>query len=228
MSPWLVPIAALAGYILGSVPVGIAVCALYGKDPRSTGSGRTGATNVYRTVGLPGGLTTLAGDILKGTLAVYLAGVMAPDPDISTWAESAAAVAAILGHNHSIFIGFRGGAGATPNLGALLGMYPPAFPVAALIGAAAWLGSRIASVATLSISGFVLATSMWLAVDAIRPPEVLLYGIGQFVLIAWALKPNIARLLRGQERRVSFSRQHVTGRLGSEAAEVHDERGGDG
>lgn len=210
MGTFGIVLAAAVGYLLGSVPVGIVVSRLYGRDPRTVGSGRTGATNVYRTVGLAGGLATAAGDILKATLAVWLAGRLAPG-EARTLAEALAALGAILGHNHSVFLGFRGGAGGTPNAGALLAIAPAWFGPAALLAALAWLVVRIASVATLTMSAMALAASIWLVVDGARPPSLLLYGVGQLVLIAWALRPNIARLLRGEERRIALDRAHLRG-----------------
>lgn len=205
-----IALAAAIGYLLGSVPVGVVVSRLRGRDPRTVGSGRTGATNVYRTVGLAGGLATAAGDILKATLAVWLAGRLAPG-EARTLAEALAAVAAILGHNHSVFLGFRGGAGGTPNAGALLAIAPAWFVPAALLAALAWVVVRIASVATLTLSAMALAASIWLVVDGARPPSLLLYGLGQLALIGWALRPNIARLLRGEERRIALDRAHLRG-----------------
>ena len=213
MSFAYIALAALIGYLLGSIPVGILVCRLYGKDPRVVGSGRTGATNVHRTVGLPGGLATVVGDVLKATLAVYLAGKIVPDPDAITLAQSVAAVAAILGHNHSVYIGFRGGAGATPNLGAFLAIFSPAFIPTAIAAGIVWAIVRIASVATLSISVIVLAVTAWLVIDGARPSTLMVYGIGQLVLVVWALRPNIARLIRGEERKIPLSRDFVTGKV---------------
>jgi glycerol-3-phosphate acyltransferase PlsY len=125
---------------------------------------------------------------------------------------SAAAVAAILGHNHSVYIGFRGGAGGTPNAGALLALWPAAFLPGVVLAALAWFGIRIASVATLTISVWALLSMVYrVAVDG-ASPGYLLYGFGQLALIVWALRPNIARLMRGEERRIELSRGALTGR----------------
>lgn len=202
--------ATVIGYLLGSVPVGVVVSRLYGRDPRAVGSGRTGASNVYRTVGLAGGLATAAGDILKATLAVWLVRHLGLG-DARTAGEALAALAAIVGHNHSVFLGFRGGAGGTPNAGALLAIAPQWFVPAALLAGGAWLVVRIASVATLTLSAMALVATLWLVVQGVRPPILLLYGFGQLALIAWALRPNIARLLRGEERRINLDRAHRRG-----------------
>ena len=210
MTAFALPLALVLGYVLGSLPVGVLVCRLRGRDPRTVGSGRTGATNVYRTIGLAGGLATALGDVLKATLAVWLAGRLAPD-ELRTLAESLAAVAAILGHNHSLFLGFRGGAGGTPNAGALLAIAPAWFVPGALLAAAAWVFVRIASVATLTLSAVSLVACAWLVFDGARSPALLVYGIGQAVLVVWALRPNIARLLRGEERRIALDAAHRRG-----------------
>ncbi len=210
MANAMIALSTVIAYLLGSVPVGILVCRLYGKDPREVGSGRTGATNVYRTVGLPGGLATVAGDVLKATLGVYIAGKIAPDPNLVTLAQSLAAGAAIVGHNYSVYIGFRGGAGGTPNLGGLLAIFPLAFVPTAVAAGLVWALGRIASLATLTISAIVFAVTIWLFIDGVRPGSILVYGIGQLVLVVWALRPNIARLLRGEERRISLSKDFVT------------------
>ncbi|MCC7019683.1 MAG: glycerol-3-phosphate acyltransferase [Ardenticatenales bacterium] len=204
--------AAVIGYLLGSIPFGIVIGRLLGVDPRAVGSGRTGTTNVYRAVGWPGALGTLIGDVLKAALAVWIAGRIAPEPAWQAWAMSAAAVAAILGHNHSIYIGFRGGAGGTPNAGALLAIWPAAFVPGIVLAALAWFGVRIASVATLTISLWALGSMVYRVAMTDASPGYLLYGFGQLVLIVWALRPNIARLVRGEERRIELSRDALAGR----------------
>ncbi|MEO8083535.1 MAG: glycerol-3-phosphate acyltransferase [Ardenticatenales bacterium] len=214
-SLWFVLAASIAtGYLLGSIPFGILVGRLAGVDPRSVGSGRTGTTNVYRAVGLPGALATLLGDVLKATLAVWLAGRFIAGP-ATAWhalAVSAAAVAAILGHNHSIYIGFRGGAGGAPNAGALLGVWPQAFIPGLILAALAWFGVRIASVATLTMALWVLGSMVYRVAVMGQSWAYLIYGVGQLALVGWALRPNIVRLLRGQERRIDLSRDAMAGR----------------
>lgn len=212
-APWLsVVAAAVLGYLLGSIPFGIVIGRALGVDPRTVGSGRTGATNVYRAVGLPGAVGTLLGDIAKAALAVWLAGRIVPAGPAAALAASAAGLAAVLGHNHSLYIGFRGGAGGTPNAGALLALWPAAFGPGIALAALAWFGIRIASVATLTISAWALGAMVYRVVALGAPRGYLVYGIGQAVLIVWALRPNIARLARGEERRITLSRDALAGR----------------
>ncbi|MEZ4678939.1 MAG: glycerol-3-phosphate acyltransferase [Caldilineaceae bacterium] len=68
----LVPLAIIAGYLLGALPIGLLVCRLYGVDVRAVGSGRTGTTNVWRAVGLKAAVPTLIGDAVKGVVAIWI------------------------------------------------------------------------------------------------------------------------------------------------------------
>jgi glycerol-3-phosphate acyltransferase PlsY len=205
----LILVATLAAYLVGSVPVGVLVCKPLGKDPRQHGSGRTGGTNVYRTAGLVPALLTIAGDILKGSVAVWLAEALVPG-EARVLAVALAALAAILGHNHSLFLGGRGGAGGTPNVGAVLAINPLVGLVALGVGAVGLLGLRIASVANLATSATILAGLLASVVLASGPngePAILVYGLGQLALITWSLRPNIARLRAGTEPRIDFGRR---------------------
>lgn len=194
-------------YLMGAIPFGVVVCRPFGKDPRSVGSGRTGGTNVYRTLGLPAALLTIALDILKGYLAVQVALWLLPLQTYATAAAVAAALAAlaaIVGHNWSVFAGFRGGAGSTPNIGALLAFDPALFLVALAVSTAALLGIRMASVGSLILSATILAGIAWRVVDGALPPATLIYAVGQLVIVTWALRPNLRRLRDGTERRIEF------------------------
>jgi glycerol-3-phosphate acyltransferase PlsY len=209
----------LAAYLLGSVPFGILICKPLGKDPRNVGSGRTGGTNVYRTAGATAGLLTVLGDVVKGTLAVLLAGALVPaSGDAVSLAIALAALGAILGHNYSIFAGFAGGAGSTPNIGALLGIYPQAFVPAAILAALVWKVGRMASVASLTLSTMIMLAMLWVVGQGIRSPWMLLYGFGQLVIVGWALKPNIQRLLEGREIRVDRPVENEAEESGPDAA----------
>jgi acyl phosphate:glycerol-3-phosphate acyltransferase len=209
MGPAVTVLAVIIAYLLGSIPFGIVACRALGKDPRSVGSGRTGGTNVYRTAGLGPAILTVAGDILKGYVAVQLAAWLVPGhtyPAYAGWAMALAALAAILGHNYSIFAGFRGGAGSTPNIGAAFAYDPILAAIGLAIGAVILFGVRIASLASLALSGVLLVGIGWRVVAGALPPPALVYAVGQLVFVAWALRPNIARLRAGTERRIEFGR----------------------
>lgn len=209
MAVALLLLSVILGYVLGSLPFGVIVCRLQGKDPRAVGSGRTGGTNVYRTAGLPSALLTIAGDFAKGFVAVRIAAwlLAGQGGDPSVWAMSLAALAAILGHNHSLFLGFRGGAGSTPNAGAVLAFDPLVLAVGLAGAALGLLWIRIASVASLILAALICAGLGWRVFDGGLPPAALTYAVGQLLLVVWALRPNIARLRLGTERRITYSRR---------------------
>src|SRR5579864_5043504 len=110
-------LAAVIGYLLGSIPTGMIVARVYrGVDLTEYGSGRTGATNVLRTLGRGAAAVAFGGDFLKGALAVALVKfVIAPE---NAWVEMVAAAAAVIGHTYSVFIGFKGGRGVVTGFGA--------------------------------------------------------------------------------------------------------------
>lgn len=197
-------VAVLVAYLLGSIPVGVLVCRPLGRDPRSVGSGRTGGTNVYRAAGMPAALLTVGGDIGKGYLAVWLADRLVTG-ELGAWATALSALAVIIGHNYSVFAGFKGGAGSTPNVGAVLKIDPLAGLAAFGVGAILLFGVHIASLASLTASVLILVIISWHVIDNVLPWPMLIYGVGQLVLVVWALRPNLARLRAGTERQTRFS-----------------------
>lgn len=204
-------LAIILGYLIGSVPVGILVARTRGVDPRDHGSGRTGGTNVWRATGsVRMAVAASIGDVIKGALPVFLIRALFPAVPL---AAALAGVAAVAGHNWSIYIGFRGGAGTTPNFGALFALSPPAFLAAFVTGAGSFAAWRTASLASLAVSWMALAALLILAVTGLdlnpfvtqpSPIADIVYGIGQALLITYALLPNIRRLLGGEERTVEY------------------------
>ncbi|MCI0813228.1 MAG: glycerol-3-phosphate acyltransferase, partial [Chloroflexi bacterium] len=119
------------GYLLGSLPFGLIIAWMAKRvDVRDYGSGKTGMTNVLRTVGVKAAALSMALDMGKSILAVILARVLFDDRG----AEVAAAVAALIGHNWPVYVGFRGGRGTASGLGGLFILSPWAGLVAALVG----------------------------------------------------------------------------------------------
>ncbi len=215
----LAVVAAGLGYVLGSLPIGVIVCRAVGKDPRLVGSGRTGGTNVYRTAGLPAAVATVCLDVLKGSIAAWLgfriagavpagfgagfgAAPVSADWSAAWLAATCAALAAIIGHNYSILAGFRGGAGSSPNLGAILVLDPWVGLAGLLASFAILVGTRIASLASLTLAVIAAIAGLWRVATHSMPPQVLAYSIGQLILVVWALRPNLARLRAGTERRI--------------------------
>ncbi len=210
----LIAVVAIA-YLLGSIPFGLIIGKLKkGIDVRQYGSGRTGATNVMRTVGTKLGLLTLVLDVAKGAVAVLLAtvivdvgnGVLAIGSLSIYWqhiAQVAAGFAAVVGHNWPIFAKFRGGRGVTAYFGTIFAIFPPAGIFGAEIVAIAALRSRYMSLG--SILGSFAAWCLMLPLTIVHnllPPIYLIYGLVVVALIVYQHRDNIKRLRQGTERRL--------------------------
>ncbi len=199
---WLI-VALIAAYLLGSIPVGFLMVRLStGEDVRQMGSGRTGGTNAWRVAGLLAGAVTTLLDGTKGAAAVWLAQAMVP-ADLRPWGMALAGVCAILGHNYPLFLRFKGGAGGATCVGGAVGLWAPSILIVLPIALVIWLIIGYASLATLSVAVivtvlFVVRSIYW---PAAAPWEFILYGVGATILLAWALRPNFRRLIRGEERR---------------------------
>lgn len=200
------------GYIIGSIPFGLLIVKLKtGKDIRDVESGRTGGTNAVRAAGFGAGLLTAILDILKGTGAVWLAQALSPSNHL---VHILAPVAAILGHNYSLFLisrdkdgkmRFHGGAGGAPALGGAVGLWALMFPIVFGAGLLIWFTIGIASVTTLAIGLIVMITFAIRAYLGYQPPLDVLYGLSALLLLGWSLRPNLKKLLEGNERVVSIS-----------------------
>jgi glycerol-3-phosphate acyltransferase PlsY len=198
-------------YLIGSTPFGlIIVKAITGKDVRSVESGRTGGTNVMRAAGFWAGLSTAILDVLKGAVVVWLARLL---PGKNAWIEVLSPVAAILGHNYSIYLAerdengrlrLRGGAGGATCLGGSFGLWMPSvlciLPLAGLI----FYFIGYASVTTMSVAFLSTLVFVITACMGITPWQYALYGIISGLLLIWTLRPNIKRLVQGNERIVGF------------------------
>jgi len=206
----------LSSYFMGSIPFGLLIVKLItGRDIRRIESGRTGGTNAMRAAGFWAGLLTAVLDILKSAVCVWLAQIWFAG---NVWVEIFAPILAIIGHNYSIFLTerdqrgrlrLRGGAGGAPCVGGSLGFWVPSVlfivPMAGLI--LYFIG--YASVTTLSIaflSVVIFAYRAWLGFS---PWQYAIYGIIAEVVLIWALRPNIRRLLSGNERLVGLRSKKI-------------------
>jgi len=206
----------ISGYLLGSIPFGFLIVKIStGKDIRTVESGRTGGTNAARAAGLWAGLLTAVLDILKGAVAVWFARLFTAN-GLTDHAiiHVLAPIAAILGHNYSLFmmerteqgkLKFRGGAGGATALGGAMGLWLPMFPIAFLAGAVIWFTLGIASVATMAVGVIVIVTFAIRAALELQPQIDIWYGIITELLLIWALRPNIQKLLAGNERVIKYS-----------------------
>ena len=193
-------LAAVIGYLLGSIPSGMLVARIYRNvDLTAYGSGRTGATNVLRTLGSGAAAVAFAGDFIKGALAVLVVkSWIAPD---NAWIEMVAAIAAVVGHSYSVFIGFKGGRGVVTGLGATMVALPVFALIAFVIGIALVAVTRYVSLG--SVVGAVLGCVLLCGFAYTQGnPAWALWGVlvGGFIVLAH--KDNIERLLAGTERKL--------------------------
>jgi glycerol-3-phosphate acyltransferase PlsY len=204
--------AVIIGYILGSIPFGLIIVKLKtGKDIRTVESGRTGGTNAVRAAGFGAGLLTAILDILKGAVAVWVAQALSPENHII---HVLAPVAAILGHNYSVFLierekngklRFRGGAGGAPALGGAMGLWWPMFPIVFTAGLLVWFTIGIASITTMVVGLVVTVVFAIRAGLGLQDPTDIWFGVISELLLLWALRPNIQKLLSGNERVIKYS-----------------------
>ena len=189
------------GYLMGSIPTGYMVVRLAtGTDVRLHGSGRTGGTNVWRAAGLGPAILTASGDFLKGMSAVLIARAILGD----SVGEVLVGVAAVVGHNWSVFLGFRGGAGTATNLGVISALSLPVALALAGTGLLVIVISRYASVASLTVATLAPVIFLILALLAHHPLLHALYGLLAGATVVLAHRANIIRLLSGTERRLSY------------------------
>lgn len=198
---------ALTGYLLGSIPFGVLISKRRARvDVRQHGSGRIGATNVLRTAGGKAAAMVAGLDVLKGVLAVVFAGmIVAKIGDFGLGvvaAQVVAALAAVAGHNWSVFLKFHGGRGVATFFGGLIALCPPA---ALFGGEVLILGTGLTRYASLgSIAGVVGAYTILVPLTIMNdfPIEYLTYAlIGTLVIIVMH-RDNITRLITGKERRL--------------------------
>jgi glycerol-3-phosphate acyltransferase PlsY len=197
----------LLSYVLGSIPFGVVFVRLFsGKDVRGVASGRTGGTNAARAAGLGVGLLTALMDGAKGAGTVWLAQGLVPG---SEWIHVLAPLAAILGHNYSVFLverdsrnrlRLRGGAGGGTTVGGAIGLWWPSALIVLPLATLIFFGIGYASVTTLSIALGVTAIFWIRHTMGLAAVADVYYGIFAFVLLAWALRPNIGALVAGRER----------------------------
>ncbi|MGB0389198.1 MAG: glycerol-3-phosphate 1-O-acyltransferase PlsY [Ardenticatenaceae bacterium] len=197
------------GYLIGSFPTGY-LMAWYvaGVDVRTIGSGRTGGTNVYRAAGRNAGLITAFVDTFKGVLPVVLARfIWGGNPEVAAITVALAAFFAIIGHNHSIFLGFRGGAGSMTAGGALLGLDFVFALLCAPIPFTFVYITRMTSIGSLLASSMTLLLGCVLIWQTYLPWQYIFFCL-PFFLISWNThRPNIARLRAGTERRLGERRK---------------------
>jgi glycerol-3-phosphate acyltransferase PlsY len=218
---WLLPaLGAIIGYLLGAVPVGVLVCRLYGIDIRTVGSGRTGGTNAWRAAGLKAAIPTVIGDAIKGVVAVWIVrglyAILFPEPSAMSVDEAtmrltalqlAVAVAggaAVIGHNWSVFIGFKGGAGGITSAATTIAISPLVGGIVCLIGILLIWWSRIAAVATFAVGASAFSLFLVLGLNELSPWPYMVYGVIALASVLIALQTNREKLKAQQERVITI------------------------
>jgi glycerol-3-phosphate acyltransferase PlsY len=201
----------ILGYLLGSIPFGLLLAKRQAKvDVTKYGSGKIGATNVLRTAGRKSAVLVAALDILKGMLAVIFAWLIMGKGYLvignfgfgSLLAQVLAALAAIVGHNWSVFLRFRGGRGVATFFGGLVALCPPA---AIFGGEIIIIGAGLTKYVSLgSIAGAVGAYAILVPLTIMNgfPLEYLFYALVGAVIIIVMHRDNITRLMSGKERKL--------------------------
>jgi glycerol-3-phosphate acyltransferase PlsY len=199
----------LLSYVIGSISFGLLIVKLKtGKDIREIESGRTGGTNAMRAAGLGAGIATAMLDILKGAVGMLIARWFLPDAYV---VHVLTGLAAILGHNYSIFLMkrdengklvLRGGAGGAP---AAVGIWPGSLLIVLPLGILTFFSIGIASVTTMAVAFFAIVVFAFRASQGLMPWEYVWFGIGAEILLIWALRPNLKKLFSGNERIVKYS-----------------------
>ena len=186
----------IVGYLIGAIPTGLIVVRLLtGEDIRRHGSGNIGTVNVLRVAGTGTAVVVLAVDILKGMVPVMLAVRMG----LPSWTVVAGGLAAIAGHNWSVFLKFQGGKGIATSFGALLALSWPAAAVAGAVWVVAVAITRYSSLGSLLAVVSVPLSLRWL-----RQPDAYVYfGIIAALFAVYRHRANIQRLVTGTELHIT-------------------------
>ncbi len=211
----------IIGYLLGSIPFGVIVSRSQSKiDILKSGSGKMGTTNVLRTSGKKAAGMVLVGDLIKGMLPVIIAGaVFGSDLLIvgevglgALVAQVLAGLAAMVGHNWSIFLKFKGGRGVATFFGGLIALCPPVGLISGEILIISAVLTRYMSFG--SIVGTSAAYLMLIPLTILYhfPVEYLGFAVIGAIMIIIMHKDNINRLFAGTERKIGQKAEHLTPR----------------
>jgi len=196
----------LVAYPLGSIPTGFLVAKARGVDIRTVGSGNIGATNVFRILGKPAGVFVLLADALKGWLAVFVvaklvSGWFYPGAGLQAreWFAICAGVGAILGHNYTCWLYFKGGKGIATSAGVLVALVPVPLLIILGIWIVVFAFSRYVSLASI-LAAFTLPFAAWLVGES---RAIIIVTAVLAALAIYKHKANIKRLMNGTENRIA-------------------------
>ncbi len=228
MQLWLCP---LIAFLFGSIPFGLFIAKSKGINIREHGSGNIGATNVLRVVGKKHGITCLILDALKGLVPTIIAislirfegmrNPMAIEALVPYSGEFPmltaqifqvlAGLCAILGHNYSPWVGFKGGKGIATSTGVLIAMMPAAIVILVIVWLLVFLTTKYVSLASILAAATLPLLTLWGSwfhgkiQDGTWNKPLFVFSVIIGVLAIWKHRTNIVRLREGTEHR--FTRQ---------------------
>ena len=203
----------LASYIVGSLPFGFWISKSLGVDIRNQGSGNIGATNVLRTLGRKVGITVLILDISKGFLPVLIGSIIIfnqlPDnmldkEEIEGTIYVLLAIGAILGHNYTFWLGFKGGKGIATSAGAIMPFLPEVLIGSLFVWILFFFLSRYVAIASIAAAFSIPILTVSLDHNYLFPEinsswPVISFGIIASIMAVWRHRSNIQRLIKGEE-----------------------------
>jgi len=185
----------ILAFIIGSIPVGVLVAKTKGIDLKMVGSGNIGATNVLRSLGKGPAALTLLGDVMKGVIVVALGKYFG----MGTFYQGLIGLSAILGHNFSLFLRFRGGKGVATSLGVFILYSPQTALITSIIWAVVVLTTKYSSLGALISFGLLPLNVILLDSDS-KDKLPIAFLVTIFILLRHS--DNIRRLMKGTERRI--------------------------
>ncbi len=186
----------ILAYLAGAVPFGLLITKVFsGVDVRSVGSGNIGATNVLRAAGKKAAALTLIADCLKGLVPALLVKLLLQDDALAVLTG----IAAVLGHNFPVFLGFRGGKGVATSYGVILALTPWLGLVCLLL----WLGAALIWRYS-SLSALVSFLAYPFMIFSTYPESKALGSLALFLagMIYYRHRENIKRLFEGTESKI--------------------------
>jgi glycerol-3-phosphate acyltransferase PlsY len=200
----------LIAYLLGSIPTGFLVAKARGVDIRTVGSGNIGATNVFRILGKAAGVFVLVVDAAKGWLAVFVVANLVsrwfyPEAGAPAqeWCRLCAGVAAILGHNYTCWLRFKGGKGIATSAGVLVALVPVPLLIILGVWISVFLLSRYVSLASI-LAAFTLPFAAWAFSESWT---IISVTAALAALAIYKHKANIQRLINGTENRIGAKKE---------------------
>ena len=202
-------VTALLAYLLGSIPTGYLVAHARGVDIRTVGSGNIGATNAFRVLGKGLGIFVLLMDALKGWIAVQIGAALVnqllPGAPLE-YLRITAGIAAILGHNFTCWLHFKGGKGIATTAGVLLALAPWSLAIILSLFIILFVTTRYVSIGSIA-AAFVLPFATWFTTKE-TGLTVVTGAMGALAILKH--RKNIHRLLNGTENRIQFKKKEAT------------------